>query len=410
MLATLQLDAYPIDGGESTGMPRLVMLKPKNRDALPAGGKWPLENVQLRLENQRVVIPESDPVLQQQILEMLGEDKDHYGFAVLDLSNLNAPVFAEYRGDTRFNPGSVGKLLVGLSLFQTLADRYPNDIEARRKYLSETILTADPLIMVDDHDVAIVDPATNQLVYRPLQIGDQGNMWTYLDWMFSASSNAASAMVVKEMILLRELQANYTAMRPQADEYLKQRKKSELGKTLTEALQQPVISNGLDGSKLQQGGFFTRAGKQAVPGANSYATPTEFIRFLLKMEQGQLVDQFSSVELKRLMYLTQKRIRYASSPALSKEALYFKSGSLYRCKPEVDFKCRKYQGNVENLLNSVAIVESAKDAANPLYYYVVITSNVLRKNSAVAHQTLATKIHRLIQARHHSPSEVVPQK
>jgi hypothetical protein len=30
---------------------------------------------------------------------------------------------------------------------------------------------------------------------------------------------------------------------------------------------------------------------------------------------------------------------------------------------------------------------------------VVVMSNVLRKNSAVAHQTLATRIHRLIEAR-----------
>ncbi len=61
---------------------------------------------------------------------------------------------------------------------------------------------------------------------------------------------------------------------------------------------------------------------------------------------------------KRLIYMTQRRIRYASSPALNDAAVYFKSGSLYRCKPEEGFVCRKYEGNVENLMNSVAIVES----------------------------------------------------
>jgi hypothetical protein len=34
------------------------------------------------------------------------------------------------------------------------------------------------------------------------------------------------------------------------------------------------------------------------------------------------------------------------------------------------------------------------------HYLVTVSSNVLRKNSAVAHQTLALRIHRLIEARH----------
>jgi hypothetical protein len=48
------------------------------------------------------------------------------------------------------------------------------------------------------------------------------------------------------------------------------------------------------------------------------------------------------------------------------------------------------------MLNSVAIIEAP--AADPqLYYMVVVMSNVLRKNSAVVHQTLATRIHRILE-------------
>jgi hypothetical protein len=48
------------------------------------------------------------------------------------------------------------------------------------------------------------------------------------------------------------------------------------------------------------------------------------------------------------------------------------------------------------MLNSVAIIEAP--AADPqLYDMVVVMSNVLRKNSAVAHQTLATRIHRMLE-------------
>jgi hypothetical protein len=97
--------------------------------------------------------------------------------------------------------------------------------------------------------------------------------------------------------------------------------------------------------------------------------------------------------------MTEWRIRYASSPALRDSAVYFKSGSLYKCKQEPDFKCGKYMGNVRNYMNSVAIVETDSDGRQ-LDYMVTLISNVLRKNSAVEHQTLATRIHRLIEKEH----------
>ena len=139
-----------------------------------------------------------------------------------------------------------------------------------------------------------------------------------------------------------------------------------------------------------------------MPGTTSYADARELLRFALRMEQGRLVDAFSSREIKRLLYMTQRRIRYASAPALKHAAVYFKSGSLYRCQPEEGFVCKKYHGNVENRMNSLAVVESP--AGEPrLYYVVAVMSNVLRRNSAVEHQTLATRIHRLIESMHPAP-------
>jgi hypothetical protein len=161
--------------------------------------------------------------------------------------------------------------------------------------------------------------------------------------------------------------------------------------------------NGLDPEDLRQGSFFTHQGKRRAPGTNSVATTDELIRYLLRMEQGRLVDPWSSLEIKRLMYMTQTRIRYASAPVLRDAAVYFKSGSLYRCQPEEGFVCKKYQGNVENLMNSVAIVESP--AGEPrLFYMVAITSNVLKRNSAVEHQTLATRLHALLRGLRSAPA------
>ena len=113
---------------------------------------------------------------------------------------------------------------------------------------------------------------------------------------------------------------------------------------------------------------------------------------MYRLVDGKIVDEWSSLEIKRLMYMTARRIRYASSPALSNAAVYFKSGSLYKCKLEPDFVCKKYMGNVDNYMNSVAIVEHPDGSK----YLVALMSNVLRKNSAVEHQTLATYFDRIL--------------
>ena len=120
---------------------------------------------------------------------------------------------------------------------------------------------------------------------------------------------------------------------------------------------------------------------------------------MYKMEKGELVDAFSSTEIKRLMYNTERRIRYASHPALNDSAVYFKSGSLYKCVQEQGFSCGKYKGNKLNLLASLAIVETDSKPV-PLHYLVVVHSNVLRVNSAVAHQTLGLRIHRMMENLH----------
>ena len=121
-----------------------------------------------------------------------------------------------------------------------------------------------------------------------------------------------------------------------------------------------------------------------MPGAgDSYGTARELMRFLLRLEQGRLVDEFSSREIKRLLYVTERRIRYASSPALATSAVYFKSGSLFECEQGLGLSCEPYRGNVKNYMNSIAIVESPA-GERQLYYMVTLISNVLRKNSAAS--------------------------
>jgi hypothetical protein len=52
-------------------------------------------------------------------------------------------------------------------------------------------------------------------------------------------------------------------------------------------------------------------------------------------------------------------------------------------------------GNVKNYMNSVAIIESPA-TEHRLHYMVTLISNILRQNSAVDHQGLATRIQHLI--------------
>ncbi len=394
--------AYPLDGEPYTGIARLegyrLALEGKARARVqPPGGRLALAQVDLRLAGAEWPVPPPDPAFSREVAALLGAEAERYSLAVLDLSDPARPAYAEHRAEERFNPGSVGKLVVATALFQLLADLYPDDLAARERVLREARVVADDFVVHDSHAVPFWDG--HRLTHRPLRQGDAANLWTYLDWMLSASSNAAASMVMREMLLIAGLGRDYPVGEAQIAAFFRANSKAVLSSLLERALEGGVVRNGLDPRALRQGGFFTRTGKARVPGGGSRATPRELARWLLALEQGRIVDAWSSREIKRLLYMTQRRIRYASSPALDASAVYFKSGSLYRCRPEPGFVCRKYQGNVENLLNSVAIVEHPAGGRR-LHYMVVISSNVLRQNSAVAHQTLGTRLQRLLEQRH----------
>jgi len=395
------LYAFPLDGAQETGITRLegYRLAQQGKVAgnrLFKGAQLSSDQIELRLVSEHDAVSfEPDAELTRSIIELLGDEAEHYSVSLMDLSDSGRFVYAEHQANRIRNPGSVGKLLVALAVFQALADIYPDDINARHRLLRDSFITADEFIRVDHHNVSFWLPEKMRLEKRPLAEGDSANFWTYLDWSLSASSNAATSMVIKHLLLLRHFGPAYPGSAEQQQAYFSQTSRKQRSADLLAALLEPISRNGMNPDRLRQGGFFSRHGKRQVPGTNSVCTTRELMKYLVLMEQGRLVDAWSSLQIKKLLYLTQRRIRYASSPALKNAAVYFKSGSFYRCKSEEGFSCKKYQGNVLNLMNSVAIVESPG-----LYYMVTITSNVLRKNSALEQQTLATRLHRLIQRLH----------
>jgi len=404
-LAATTAIAYPLDLYEQSGISRLkayylASQGPMKGKFLYPGALRPGADVKLRLADQPdFKIPAADAEFSAQLGKLLDGDAKSYGIAVLDLSDPANPALAAHNIDKTQNPGSVGKILVALGFLQTLADIYPDDIAARRRVLHDAQITANEFIVHDEHVVPMWKEGDRTVTKRPLQQGDRASVWTYLDWMCSASSNAGASMMMSHMVLLKHFGAMYPVPEDVAAEYFKATSKKDLTNTYFSAIQPPITRNGLDINRLRQGSFFTRAGKSLVPGTYSYSTPRELLKFMVFMEQGKLIDPFSSLELKRLLYLTDRRIRYASSPVLASSAIYFKSGSLYSCRAEPGFVCEKYHGNVKNYMNSVATVETF-DRNPQLHYITILLSNVLKKNGAVEHQTLATRIHRLIESRH----------
>jgi hypothetical protein len=398
------VSAYPIDGYEDTGITRLEAYRLAQDGELPGvilyyGAQLNLEEVTLRLtDHQDLSIPEPDPVFTQEVVSLLGEHSARYGVAVLDLSDPGKPALAVHNPDQLQNPGSVGKMMIALAWFQAMKEILP-DVVDRRALLKNTQVTATDWIVRDSHTVPVFNIGDPGYEKRPIHIGDTGNLYTWMDWMLSSSSNAAGAQLQRELVLFRHFGKAYPVPEEQAQEWLAKTPKAELSKIFLDAMIRPLRENGLDPARLRQGSFFTRTGKGRIPGTSSHGSAAAFLQYMFLVEQGKLVDPWSSLEIKRLLYLTDKRIRYASSPVLWEYAIYFKSGSWYGCRPEKGFQCRKYHGNVRNFMNSVTMVESV-DQKQKLHYIAVVLSNVLKVDSLEDHKRMGTEVHQLIQARH----------
>jgi hypothetical protein len=400
--------AYPIDAWKDTGIARLEAYRLAQEGEVQGivlywGAQLYSPEIQLRLSARPPFHPPApDADFTQKLVEVLGDDADGYGIAVLDISDPDKPLYAAHQPDRLQNPGSVGKIMVGLAWFQALADIYPDDVATRRKILRETVITADDFIKTDTHTVPFWTPGEPSYERRPIEIGDTGNINTWLDWMLSSSSNAAAAELQSQLLLLRHFGKEYPPTPEKAQAYFRDTPKAELTRQFLDAMTTPATRNGLDLAKLRQGSFFSRTGKSRVPGTSSHASAGELLRFMLLMEQGKLVDPWSSRELKRFVYLTDKRIRYAANPALWDFAVYFKSGSFYKCSRKPGTTCEKYAGDVFNYMNSVTMVENV-DTKPKIHYIAVVLSNVRGKNSVDEHKALAGRVHRLVLGLHPAP-------
>ena len=401
-------DSYPLDGYDYTRIRRLeafrrVQAGELRGRILPPGALLDRHEIQLRLAgiNDKFDITSGtlrDEYLQKGLKRIFSGLEGDYGIALLDITDPAEPRYAGYREWRQYSPGSVGKLVVMAGVFDQLARLYPDRSE-RIHVLRETRIAADRFIIKDEHVVPFYDPETGAFYYRQIRLGDVFSLWEWVDHMVSPSANAAASMVWKQAMLMDHFGRAYPVSAAQDSVYFYSSPKGNLQASAVRVINQPIWDLGISDEEIHQGSYFTSEGKRVVPRTYSRASPAGLLRFLIKLEQGKVVDRWSSLEMKRLLYMTRRRIRYAFAPALNDAAVYFKSGSLYGCQPEQGFECGKYMGNRMNFMNSVAIIESPARGPDQRVYLVVLMSNVLRKNSAADHAELARRIERLVRER-----------
>lgn len=403
LIAAVVATGFPLDGFKRTGIRRLEGYrlvqegKVRGTARVPSGGRLSESQMHLRLTGDgrgfRLAGSNKKDERLQKGLDSIFTARDRsYGIAVLDITNPAQPKYAAVREEFRQLPGSVGKILVASAFFNELAKVHPR-IEDRERLMRETIRTADEFIITDGKTVPFFNPGDPAVVNRQIRIGDRFSVWEWLDHMLSQSSNAAGSFVWKETMLLRKFGGSYPPSKEDEQKFLRETPKAELGKLSVDLIEEAERKAGVDPGAFRLGTMFTRRASSIVPGASSYGTPFEMLRWLVRLEQGGIVDEWSSIEIKKLLYFARPRYRYAAAPALANAAVFFKSGSFFQCRPEAGFKCGQYKGNETNIMNSIAIVESGSKV-----YLVSMMSNVLKINSASEHMAIAGLIERLIQS------------
>jgi hypothetical protein len=396
------ISPYPIDGYRSTGIKRLNRLElilsgEIKASKPPIGAQKSISEIQLNLlaecGNTLSAIPPPDPEFQKAINGLFDNLNENYSLSVLDITPGRPVRYAGRKEKDQYQPGSVGKIAVAMGLLTELSCIYPNDFAKRQALMRDKMVLAGKWAMTDEHTVPFFYPETKKLVKRTVNEKDVFSLYEWLDHMFSVSNNGAASVAWREAVLMREFGYKYPNLtQEQADEFFKTTPKSVLSNMANAVVNEPIGALGISPKEWRLGTFFTKGAGSYIPKqGGSTGSTSGLMKYLVAMERGLVIDQPSSLELKRMLYMTDRRIRYASAPSLSNAAVYFKSGSLYSCIPEEGYKCAKYSGNKDNYMNSVAIVEHPDGTT----YMAVLMSNVRKKNSNSDHSRLAASIDKI---------------
>ncbi len=397
---------YPIDGYASTGIKRLKRLQLSVAGDLPDAGLPPgafksindiTLHLLLRKQDSTKSILVEDAGLQKKINALFPRLDKSYSVTILDITCADSLRYAQQNETRGYQPGSVGKLAVVTALFVQLEKIYPDSWEKRIELLKNKSVKAGNWALVDEHTVPVFNIETNKLIKRQVVASDVFTLYEWIDHMLSVSNNGAASVVWREALLMAAFKDKYPLLtQEETDTYFKETPKKELTDLGNDVVNLPLRDLGITADEWRLGSFFTKGANQYVGDkGGSIGSPLGVMKWMLQLEQGKIVDENSSLEIKRLMYMTDRRIRYAQAPQLREAAVYFKSGSLYKCDRSKGEECGKYKGNVSNYMNSVAIIEHPDGTK----YMVCLMTNVLRKNSASDHMYLAGNIDKAIKEK-----------
>ena len=406
LFAFTTIDNYPIDGYSTTGIKRLLRLERIQKDStqefhrIRNGALLPLNCIELNLTSrQNNTLNEllvEDPEFSKKLKDIMPRTRG-YSVTVLDMTNPENIKYAAYNENAGYQPGSVGKIMVANALFEQLKNICPESWDARKNILKTKTIRAGDWALYDHHTVPIYDIEKDRQIKRTVVADDVFTLYEWVDHMMSVSNNGAASVVWREAMLMAAFGYDYVHLtEEEANEYFKNEDRRKLTQLSNDVVNMPIRYLGITKDEWRLGSFFTSgANKHVGDIGGSIGTPIGLMKYLVQLEQGKVVDRESSLEIKRLLYMTDRRIRYAYSPTLNEAAVYFKSGSLYSCDRSNGQACGKYAGNVYNYMNSVAIIEHPDGKK----YMVCLMTNVLRKNSAYDHQALAGRIDNLVTER-----------
>jgi len=393
--------AYPYDGYVRTGIARLLRLELIHQDSLtgklgPVGQYLKMEDIKLNLVDAPRIdsLPAVDPDLQKLLESIIPNRQKRYSITLLDITPGRPVRYAAQKESIGYQPGSVGKLAILSGLFCELQNLYPDDFDKRIALLKSKRVSARDWAMSDHHTIPLFDVETAKYSRRTVREKDVFSLFEWVDHMVSVSNNGAASVLWRELILMREFGERYPALTEEkAEAFLKNEKRKALTEVALDVVNGPLRDIGITEDNWRLGSFFTHGGKRRVAGAGgSIGTPAGLMLWLIALESGNLVDEQSSLEMKRLLYVTERRIRYAATNELDSAAVFFKSGSFYKCNRETMPDCGKYMGNVYNYMNSIAIVEQPDGTK----YMVALMTNVLGRNSNWDHRLLAKNLDSII--------------
>ncbi len=350
-LFVTEAPTYPIDGYALTNIRRLAYLqlvvdgKIKARKPV-TGAMKSVNDICLNLYNKKgdslVTLPSPDPALQKAINSLFPRLNENYSLALLDITPGKPIRYASRKETDGYQPGSVGKLAVLLGFFTELAKIYPESFEKRQDLLCTKEVRGGKWAVYDEHTVSIYNTDTEKLTRRTVVPSDVFLLYEWLDFMMSVSNNGAATVCWREAILMRAFGKAYPDLtESQAEEYFNTTPKSELSEIAVNVVNEPLRQIGITSDEWRLGQMFVRGGTDRIPPkGGSIGSPLGLMKFLVMLERGQCVDEESSLEMKRLFYMTDRRIRYALPPPSAMQPSISNPGASTNAGPKKDIPAK----------------------------------------------------------------------